>query len=487
MTSASTCNVCCETINKSNRKLNKCIECKYEVCSECNIKFILSIKNYAECMNCKIKISYESMNNFFTKKFINGEYANHTNQMLIEKDISRLPEDQPAAEKKIKKIKIVATISKLINERAELNKYIISCDNRGYYPSKFIDINIKISEIDSEIDKLNQDLNILYEENDKNTKSIKYVRKCIAKSCMGFLNDTFECGICNIKVCKDCNEISSTNHICDKDTLATIKLINLNSKQCPKVGCDYTIYKIDGCDQMFCTKCHTAWDWQTGKIETKRLHNPHYYEYVRQMNNGEIPREQGDNECGDILPNLIHLIQKMNSLNIPKETQRIISHIHRMYVHIEMVTIEKWNNYSDNYEENARNNRISFLINGAIFEKTYKSRIIQFEIDKLIGIEVAEVYRSFLLILKDKFQDIMICKNESEFNSINDSFDEIKIYINEIIQGISKKFNNKSIDIINESSDPAREWTLTTTGRLYRKRKLNMEKMEETDISDDSD
>ena len=58
---------------------------------------------------------------------------------------------------------------------------------------------------------------------------------------------------------------------------------------------DFTVVK--NCDQMWCTQCHTAFSWKTGKFENK-IHNPHYYEWQRKNNNGEAPRNPGDIECG---------------------------------------------------------------------------------------------------------------------------------------------------------------------------------------------
>lgn len=64
---------------------------------------------------------------------------------------------------------------------------------------------------------------------------------------------------------------------------------------------DMTVQK--NCDQMFCSQCHTAFSWRTGEIETGRIHNPHYFQYLRTLAGGnEIRREPGDipHECACI-------------------------------------------------------------------------------------------------------------------------------------------------------------------------------------------
>ena len=483
----STCNICCDFINKSTKKLNQCPSCDYEVCSECNIKFILSVKFYASCMNCKSQFTYETMEKYFTKKFINGEYTDHINKMLIDKDKARLPEDQPAAEFFLEKNRIIFKLTEIAKEYKELQLYVYGCDIRQYYPNKFIDVQIRIEELRKEYSKYNKKFTTTFENSEIviRTSEVKYIRKCIADTCKGFLNIEYKCGICNILVCKDCNEIVKPEHICDKDTVATIKIINLESKQCPKVGCDFTIYKTEGCDQMYCTQCHTAWDWKTGNIETKRIHNPHYYEYIRQINNGEVPREQDDNQCGNILPNLIYVIRKLNLMKIPKNIQRTISHIHRMHIYIEEVIIPRWNTVIEDFEEKTRKNRINYLISSN--ETEYTWRLIHYESEREMARQIIDIYMSLIIILKDKFQDIMIIQTIEDFNIIYESFDQVKLYINELIEKLSKRYNNRSIDLIDISSDPSREWTLTTTRKLLRKRKLNMQKEDDEDDEDNSD
>ena len=131
----------------------------------------------------------------------------------------------------------------------------------------------------------------------------RYVRRCLYPSCNGFLNNKWECGLCSKKFCVDCHEMlpeatedgpEPEAHVCNPDTVATVSLLRDDSKPCPK--CNVTIFKIEGCDQMYCTQCHTAFSWRTGAIETGRIHNPHYYDYRRQ--HGGLEREEGDEVCG---------------------------------------------------------------------------------------------------------------------------------------------------------------------------------------------
>ena len=100
--------------------------------------------------------------------------------------------------------------------------------------------------------------------------------------------------------CPECHVIKGLSrdavHTCNENDVATAKLLNSDTKPCP--SCRTPIFKIMGCDQMWCTQCHTGFSWRTGMIQNSHIHNPHYFEWQRQQTDGNILRNQGDIECG---------------------------------------------------------------------------------------------------------------------------------------------------------------------------------------------
>jgi len=127
----------------------------------------------------------------------------------------------------------------------------------------------------------------------------RFIRSCPEPECKGFLTNNWRCGLCEKHVCSYCHVSlgcdKDMDHECDPAMVETAKLITSESKPCP--GCHINITKIDGCDQMWCTQCKTAWDWKTGQIE-KRVHNPHYFEYLRSGGNERAARDPNEIRCG---------------------------------------------------------------------------------------------------------------------------------------------------------------------------------------------
>ena len=156
--------------------------------------------------------------------------------------------------------------------------------------NSIVDYDTALDNMRIEVETIVHQVNTL-ELNITSNGNEKFTRKCPHEECRGFLDTDMKCGLCVQQFCEHCNEvIIDSDHVCDPETVETMKLINKDTKPCPK--CGTMIHKIDGCAQMWCTECHTAFDWRSGRIETGRVHNPHYFEFKKRS------REHGDIPCG---------------------------------------------------------------------------------------------------------------------------------------------------------------------------------------------
>ena len=246
--------------------------CEFEACRTCCQTYITNNRT-PKCMNneCEKEWTRKFLVASFTKKFVNHAWKQTLETIGLEREKALLPATQGVVEQLI--------------ERERVRK--------------------EIDEVDDLIRQLynrRTNLNTQYQQggNARTTTEKKhFTRACPAEHCRGFLSTQWKCGLCDQWTCPDCHVIKGlhkdSEHVCNKDDLETAKLLAKDTKSCPK--CATGIYKIEGCDQMWCTQCHTAFSWRTGRIET-HIHNPHYYEWQRRNNGGVAPRNVGDFQCG---------------------------------------------------------------------------------------------------------------------------------------------------------------------------------------------
>ena len=278
----SDCSICCEPFNKSNRSKINCKSCETQdiiACQSCAKRYILDQPTDASCMICKMEWDTEFLMENFTKKFVSTELKSHRENYLLDKQIALLPETQEFAEQ----LKLIDGLEK--------QKSILNIEKRKL-EKKIRELNSNISQIDHTIS------DIRYGTPHSSSKS-EFVFKCPVDGCNGFLNNKYECGICDNKICRHCMEIKGEDHECDEEKKQTVELLRKDTKPCPK--CGQLINKINGCDQMYCIKCHTGFSWRTGQVERGNIHNPEYYRWMRE-NGRDIPRNPGDvpfDPCGN--------------------------------------------------------------------------------------------------------------------------------------------------------------------------------------------
>jgi len=419
----SECLICMEEIKEKSKV--KCGFCDFSACKNCVRESLLFSVNEPHCPSpdCQHTWSYDFCIKNLTKSFMTGPFRERTKNILFDVEKSKIPATMAEIENIIK--------SEKMNEQVNALQVVIK------------DLRKQLEEYE-----------ILLRNTKRKQQELKYnvtvkkefKKKCPKEGCSGFLSSGYKCPLCETKVCSKCNEIistpshaggggeSKTEHVCNPDNVATYQLIKQETKPCPE--CATAIYKIDGCDQMWCTQCKVPFSWKTGQRVTGRIHNPHFYEW--QENNQEQMRNVGEILCGGVIDiqAINTLFQKSNNFktcyggnydmvkypskermdrclmlpmfNSPKHQcmffkgllsmHRNINH----FQHIELDNIRRKCNVNDTLKKP----RIEY-IRGFITEKSFKSRIGRNNTAERKNKMILHIFEMYYVTLLETYNDMV--------------------------------------------------------------------------------
>lgn len=422
------CFVCTEPYNRSNRKRILCLQynkdkkqCCFAACRECVRKYILQSGTTAQCMSCKNQLNRDFMIEHLCRNWVDKEYQKYVSTILLNVEKSKCPENMQEVEN-YKKIDLIEKDIKELSTK----------------------IRMMYKEIHSIRETIAQKRNIIQQYRlfqltplDKKNKK-KFIRKCPLKDCKGFLSQQWRCGLCQSNICKDCMEIcdDKKEHKCDENKKKSISLLNKDTKPCPK--CGEMIMKIDGCDQMWCPSCKNAWNWKTGSIVNGVIHNPHYYEYQRQINNGVIPRVLGDVPCGG-LPGYQQWRIVYNYFPLEIKERQKLRNIHRNILHFQDVIIRPMIQEIRELKDN-KSLRIRYML-GKTSQDECKS-MISHRYSRHHQLEsILNVYQLYNTVVTENIMYLFRYLTEADRNQIQ-FYDEIKQFF--------KKVNNARLYVNKE-------------------------------------
>ena len=303
------CPICAECFTKVLRRPVDCSACDFSACRECTQRFLVSTPNEPQCMSCKVQWNMTFLRANTTATFIDGPFKEHRKKMIWEREQSRLPDTQADM---MEEKRVAIRKKELWDEWGRLQDPLRNPKLAGIQEARR-DLEAAVNAKKAEITMLqnaqrnlytehNIELTVAreayYSEHPKKAKK-EFIRGCCGEDCSGFLDNKWNCGICNADSCRKCLAYLKgvTDHECDDDDVATAQMIAKDCKACP--GCATMITKIDGCDQMWCPECHVAFSWVHGTIEKGHIHNPHYFQHLRNASaTGEIPRDAGRHNAG---------------------------------------------------------------------------------------------------------------------------------------------------------------------------------------------
>lgn len=284
-TPSSECQICCEKFTKQQRKPTVCNECDNKCCSQCIKTYVLGQSAEPHCMNCSKPFTREFLKENLGITFMKSTYRDKKKELLYEVEKSKLPTSMVAAQRYKKSKEIKDDVKLLFLKREQIREQEKKINN------EMIALNSIIWNLENGVSD---------SENEKKKRQ-DFVRKCSDELCNGFMSSQWKCGICKKFACPQCHEVigmrKTDPHVCDEDTVKTIASIKNDTKPCPK--CYSPIFKISGCDQMWCTQCEVAFSWKTGDVQRGNIHNPHFYEARRKL--GINTRNPGDVVCGGLI------------------------------------------------------------------------------------------------------------------------------------------------------------------------------------------
>jgi hypothetical protein len=324
------CSICLDDFNKSTRTPIHCSYCNDSFCRKCTQTYLLE-QTAAEpgCPGCNTAWNREFLNANLTATFRTKAFKEHREKVLYDSERVRLPDTQDDAAR-FKEAQEI--LEPLLAERKRLREAIASLPEvSAYYAAKqrrdvayreyarlahkdkltnvvtyaLQEANIardeaayakrkavhklvrQLSEITQTMTRPEQIVRAWGREPRRRGEGPEvpkerraFILRCAHPGCEGFVSTAYVCGLCKKHTCKDCREPKHDDmHVCNPETVKTIEAIAKDSRACPQ--CGVHISRIHGCDMMFCTMCHTAFCWRTGKVETTHIHNPHYFEWMR--------------------------------------------------------------------------------------------------------------------------------------------------------------------------------------------------------------
>lgn len=412
------CSICC----KHTHTL-LCESCNNTACKNCHKKYLTSeYCKFPKCMFCHSKWDFAFIIDHFGKYFVKRQLKQHIQKIIFNKE-------------KMFFKKTIQNIQYKENIRIKQQKL-----KELYHLKKQKQKELKML-----------DTNIYSLQQQQNSNLTLTMIPCVRNNCNGCFTDQMVCYICSQKICDICLEpISDENdghHTCNKTNVSNISYILKNSKPCP--GCGLFIEKEPGgCSQMWCVQCHTTFNWKTGTMNNDEyVHNPHYYEWLRESDNAILHTNPNDIYCGGVpsKATVTSIVNKYeNSFN-----SNILYRIHSVIVDIQSILpyyiILPHGTYID--DNSLTQNlfvdiRTKYLTN-CFDEHKYKKHIFNRLVNKFKKHDIGLILTLFYHVGVDFFNSILPLKWDDDINIITKSFKNIDhwiLYFNSKIEEISLKY-----------------------------------------------
>ena len=413
------CSVCTETFNTTSRGRVECPQCKKDACRSCYRRYLTSRFQEPCCMHCSVAFKMEHIHDSFPKSFWTTDYKKHREKTLFSLEMSQcaatLPYIQMAADHDVASAELrtchdeIVEITKVLKQKKIQELALLT--------------RVRATEINTRLVV--------------KTNSLECHVPCSTPQCRGFVTkDTPKCACCNQSTCHRCHQtvenptlghqaIDMLNgaetpepigHVCTEDNIATVQELRRNAKQCPE--CRVYISKVDGCDQMFCVSCHTAFSWNTGLRINGPIHNPHYFEVRARLGNiGPAVANPQQNQHGcDEFPSIHDLRREVN--NGRRLEPEEVELTYRYALHIRDVVCGNLRMLGREYSFNTNLERRVDWMRKKLTDEQFRQHLHRNDKQARFNTELLALFQMFANVVGGLFQNMVIQKTLGAYEDI---------------------------------------------------------------------
>lgn len=312
MCSTKQCPICVSNVKAS--RMMTCPSCHEEICFGCVSKYLLTINEGEDkCMSCQNTLDRAFIIRSLPPSLVFTTLKKHREDFLYEKEKAMLPATMPLLQLEddhkllsVEKANVFLEMKPLKFQKEKLEIEIRQAtrnkQDTTHLKEERKTVSQALKEIKHKLYDVNKRLDANYVQQlfirnpnasvkQSEAAVLNIMCPCPCGSCRGYVvaNDTGRggsCGVCHADVCGKCYCLTNTTngepHECNKDDIESVKLIKKECKACPQ--CGVLSRKTEGCSQVWCMMCKTAWDWNTQRVDRGWVHATDYYNYLRTNN-----------------------------------------------------------------------------------------------------------------------------------------------------------------------------------------------------------
>lgn len=260
-----------------------------------------------------------------------------------------------------------------------------------------------------------------------------HIDTCPILDCNGYITIlSNQCQTCQAYRCTRCDQGVSkdSDHECDPKDIATFAEVNRTTKKCPNVSCKARIHLIEGCDDMWCTKCNTAFNWKSGEIvdtKSRNYHNIHHQQYLQARRDIELTNDNFGCFIGEN--------GNLSILDLPtRRSDPAMYDFMRNTIIIDRLLMDKWQEKPHGYGiDTLEDVRMELIKNNSDINSVESMKIVKDAIrsrDQVIELErdLYDLYFYLVRISKD-----IIIERLNEYRRMDYHIPPVTKFVNQVI------------------------------------------------------